>query len=166
MAETDGAMGAQLSDQLTTVHRLVHHGVQVTARQIDGALLQAYPEVAQAVREVQQRLAHQDADLEQRLECLGHDPEPAPASAELPPASVERAADAIEGDQAYLQHLSLEYQRLESACRPAGDTETADLAGRGYADTQYLLREQLSRAAPRAARADRPQPSMNPPGVV
>ncbi len=177
MGETDGGTQEQLTEQVAKVHRLVHHGAQAIGHQVDHgaqaighqvdhAPVGAYPEVEQAVRAVQDRLVHQDADLEQRLACLGHAPDPAPPDAELPPSTAERAAEAITGDQAYLQHLSLEYQRLQAASRPQGDTETTELAERGHEETQYLLRERLSRAAPRAAQADRPLPSMNPPGVV
>lgn len=166
MAETDGGTQEQIIDQVAKVHRLVHHGAEVIGQQVEHTPVGAYPEVEHAVREVQDRLAHQDADLEQRLAGLGRDPDTAPPDADLPPPTTERAAAAIEGDQAYLQHLSLEYQRVEAASRPQGDTETAELAEHGHAETQYLLREPLRRAAPRAAQADRPPPSMNPPGVV
>jgi hypothetical protein len=162
----DGGAREQITEHLTEVHRLVRQGARATSSQVGHLPLESYPEVDQAVREVQRRLANQAVGLEQRLTHLGHPANAASPVDDLPPASTERAGDAIEGDQVFLQHLSLEYQRLEAASRSQGDSETEELAGRGYKDIQSLLREQMGRAAPRAARADRPQPSMNPPGVV
>lgn len=159
MAETDGGGREQITAHLTEMHRLVRHGAEVTGRQVEHSAVGAYPEVEEAVWEVQRRLENQAVDLEQRLTHLGHAPDAAPPAAALPPAS---AASVIVDIQAFLPHLSLEYQRLKSAGRSRGDDETTDLAGRGYEDTQTLLREQLSRAAPRAARL---RPSMNPPGM-
>ena len=98
MGETDGGTQEQVTEQVAKVHRLVHHGAQAIGHQIDHAPVGAYPEVEQAVRAVQERLVHQDADLEQRLACVDQAPDPAPPDAALPPSTAERAAEAIEGD--------------------------------------------------------------------
>ena len=156
----------QMTEQLTTLHRLVHHGARATGRQIEQLPVRSSPEAEQTVLEMQQALEEQDAGLERRLETLDRAADAEPPVAEVPCARGARASEALEGDHTFLQHLSLEYLKLQATSRAQGDEETAELAEGGYETTQFLIRERLSRAKPRVAASARAEPPMNPPGVA
>ena len=166
MTGTDEGTRKHFAEQLTEVYRMVRHAGLATGRQAEDSPVHDYPEAEQAVRELHETLGRQAIELEQRLAELGHPATSSPPATDGPPASAERASDAVEGDHQFLQRLSLAYLQLQSASRAREDEETASLAEQGYRETQFLIRERISRAQPRVAAADRAEPSMNPPGVV
>ena len=166
MRETDGDTREQLIRELTEVHRLVRLGTRASGHQLATSSVRAYPETELTVQELHRRCEEHAGAVGRRLAALGHPADGKVDGVDGPPDGSERASEALEGDQAFLQRLALAYMRLRSAAQPERDDETTELADRGYRETQHLLRERVSRAQPRAAAADHAVPSSGTPGTV
>jgi hypothetical protein len=166
MLNTDGSAREQLVEQLTELHRLVRLGARAAGRQGEDSSVRSYPETESSLQEMRGRLEEHAGALGRRLSDLGHTPDGRFDGADGPPENPERPSQALGGDQAFLQRLSLAYMRLRAAAQPLRDRETVELADRGYRDTQYLIRERISRAQPRAAAADHAAPTSTTPGTV
>ena len=166
MSNADGGGPEQLVEQLTELHRLVRLGARASGRQGEDSTVRSYPETETSVQEMRGRLEEHADALGRRLSELGHTPDGRVDGTDGPPENPARPSDALAGDQAFLQRLSLAYMRLRAAAQPHRDQETAELADRGYRDTQHLIRERISRAQPRAAAADHAGPTSGTPGTV
>jgi hypothetical protein len=167
MTATDGNTPHSIVPHLIEVHRLARHGVWALDHQLDEGSVQAQPDSAATVREIDTRLLEQAERLEQRLGALGSAADRhASARTDVPPTTAPRVSVAMGGDQAFLQNLALAYLQLQSDGQAQGDQETASVALWCYEDTQRLIREELSRAHPRAAAADQAaEASHSPPGT-
>jgi hypothetical protein len=167
VVETDGTTQAQITKQLDELHRMVYHGTLAVRRQLDDSPIGSYPEAASMVQELVQRLEAQGTDLDQRLRSRGErSGTSSPVSGASPPEQTARASQAVEGDHDFLQRLSLAYLELQSTSQAAGDQETAELAARGYQDTQSLIRDRISRVKPSLAAAEHAADSPPVPGTA
>jgi hypothetical protein len=134
---------------------------------LDGSPVGTYPEAASMIQELLQRLEAQGTDLNQRLRSRGDSSDTdSPQSGASPPEQTARASQAVEGDHDFLQRLSLAYLELQSTSQAAGDQETAELADRGYEDTQSLIRDRVSRVKPHLAAAEHAADSPPAPGMA
>lgn len=166
MPQTDGGARKQLVEHLTDVHKMVRRGAEASGRQADSPALRTCPEAEATADHMRQSLKDHARAVERRLLALGCAADGTTDGVVGPPEGVGRPTEALDGDHEFLQRLSLAYLRLRSAAQLEEDHETTELADRGYADTQYLIRERISRAKPRAAAIDLSAPTSKTPGTV
>jgi hypothetical protein len=167
MVESYGMGGEQVVEQLAGLHQLVRGGSLAINRQLEQSPVDVCPESESMVRELQQRLDRQAAELGSRLQALGRETDTClPSVSAGPPERTERASQAVAGDHEFLQRLSLAYLELHSVASAHGDQETASLAYRDYEDTQAVIRDRISRVKPRVASLDQASDGASQPGVV
>lgn len=146
MADKKNAM---LTTYVTDVHALVTHGLQAIKRQVDNLQDVSHTDAKVAVGAFASILEKQQRELEARVKELGGSVKQPVKDAVSAVAGVaaglinavrsSETAKSIRDDHTYFSHLGVAWLMLHTTATSLGDTETAALAERGYADTARMI---------------------------
>ena len=146
MADTKNEM---LTTYVTDVHALVTHGLQAIKRQVDNLQDVSHKDAKTAVGAFASILEKQQRELEARVKELGGSVKQPVKDAVSAVAGVaaglinavraSETAKSIRDDHTYFSHLGVAWLMLHTTATSLGDTETAALAERGYADTARMI---------------------------
>jgi hypothetical protein len=138
-----------LTKYVTDVHALVSHGVQAIHRQVENLKNVSHQDAKTAVTAFEGILKKQKIDLEARIEALGGSTTQPVKDAVSAVAGVaaglfnavrpSETAKSIRDDHTYLSHLGIAWLMLHATALSLGDTTTASLAERGYAETARMI---------------------------
>jgi len=138
-----------LTTYVTDVHALVTHGVQAIKRQVDNLEDVSHQDAKSAVSAFVSILEKQQRELEARVTALGGSVKQPAKDAVAAVAGVaaglinavrsSETAKSIRDDHTYFSHLGVAWLMLHTTASSLGDTETASLAERGYADTARMI---------------------------
>jgi len=147
-----------LTTYVGDVHALVTHGLQAIHRQVEQLKSVSHREARTAVVAFESILRNQEFALQDRIRALG-------GSATKPVKDVVSAVTgiaaglinavrpsetvkSIRDDYTFLSHLGVSWLMLHTTATSLGDTQTQQLAERGYADTARMLMH-IDRIMPR-----------------
>ena len=138
-----------LTTYVTDVHALVTHGLQAVHRQVENLKNVSHQDARKAVAAFETILKKQKDDLEARIEALGGSKTQPVKDAVSAVAGVaaglinavrpSETAKSIRDDHTYFSHLGIAWLMLHTTASSLGDTATASLAERGYADTARMI---------------------------
>jgi hypothetical protein len=134
---------------VTDVHALVTHGVQAIHRQVENLKDVSHQDAKTAVAAFERILTKQKSDLEARIQTLGGSATQPVKDAVSAVAGVaaglinavrpSETAKSIRDDYTYFAHLDVAWLMLHTTASALGDTTTAAIAERGYADTARMI---------------------------
>ena len=138
-----------ITKYLGDMHALEAHGLQPIGRQCDNLKDDDHPEALQFAREAKQVLEQHIAALESRLKALGGSPTSPVKDAASTVAGVfagvynavrsEEASKSIRDDYTFFSNCAIAYLMLHTTSKGLGDSQTAQLAERGYRDCARLV---------------------------
>ncbi|GAC1394775.1 MAG: hypothetical protein NVS3B10_09330 [Polyangiales bacterium] len=138
-----------LTTYVSDVHALVTHGVQAVHRQVEQLKNVSHQDAKTAVALFETTLKAQESALETRIKALGGSTTKPVKDAVSALAGVaagiinairpSETAKSIRDDHTYFSHLGVAWLMLHTTATSLGDTETASLAERGYADTAKMI---------------------------
>lgn len=131
-----------LTTYVSDVHALVSHGVQAITRQVHNLEKVSHQDAKTAVHAFLSVLEKQKRELETRVQELGGSttqPVKDAVSALAGVAAGVITAKSIRDDHTYFSHLGVAWLMLHTTASSLGDTATATLAERGYADTARMI---------------------------
>jgi hypothetical protein len=140
------------------VHSLVSHGVQAIHRQVEQLKNVSHQDAKVAVVAFESTLKQQQSALEDRIKSLGGSTTQPVKDAVSAVAGVaaglvnavrpSETAKSLRDDYTYFNGLGVSWLMLHTTATSLGDSETAQLAQRGYADTTRIIMH-LSRILPK-----------------
>lgn len=138
-----------LSTYASDVHALVTHGIHAIHRQVDQLKDVSHRDAKAAVVTFEGMLRKQEMELEDRIKVLGGSvTKPVKdvvsavtgvAAGLLNAVRPSETAKSIRDDYTFLSHLAIAWLMLHTTATSLGDSETAGLAERGYADTTRMI---------------------------
>ncbi|MDB4937784.1 MAG: hypothetical protein JWP87_4756 [Labilithrix sp.] len=150
------------NDILTTyvgdVHALVVHGLNTIQRQVENLKNVSHQDAKTALAAFQGILNRQKSELEQRIQTLGGNTTRSVKDVVSAVAGVaagvvnavrpSETAKSIREDHNFFSHLGVAWLMLHTTATSLGDTNTASIAERGYADTARMIM-QIDRILPK-----------------
>ncbi len=140
------------------VHALVSHGLQAIHRQVEQLKDVSHRDAPVAVAAFESTLKQQQAALEDRIKSLGGSATQPVKDAVSAVAGVaaglinavrpSETAKSLRDDYTYFNSLGVSWLMLHTTATSLGDSETAQLAQRGYSDTTRIIMH-LSRILPK-----------------
>ncbi len=138
-----------LTTYVSDVHALVSHGLQAIHRQVENLKNVSHQDAKTAVAAFETILLNQKAELEARIKALGGSTTQPVKDAVSAVAGVaaglinavrsSETAKSIRDDHTFFAHLDVAWLMLFTTASALGDTATASLAERGYADTARMI---------------------------
>jgi hypothetical protein len=138
-----------LTTYVSDVHALVVHGLQVIHRQVENLKNVSHQDAKTAVAAFEGILNTQKRDLESRIQALGGSttkPVKDAVSAVVGVAAgvvnavrPSETAKSIRDDHTFFSHLGVSWLMLHTTAMSLGDSTTAAIAERGYADTARMI---------------------------
>lgn len=138
-----------LSTYASDVHALVTHGIQVIHRQVDQLKDVSHRDARAAVIAFEGMLRKQEMELQDRIKLLGGSMTQqvkdvvsavtGVAAGLINAVRPSETAKSIRDDYTFLSHLAIAWLMLHTTATSLGDSETAALAERGYADTSRMI---------------------------
>jgi hypothetical protein len=138
-----------LTTYVSDVHALVVHGLTTIHRQVENLKNVSHQDAKTAVAAFETILNKQKTELEQRIQALGGSTTKSVKDAVSAVAGVaagvvnavrpSETAKSIRDDHTYFSHLGVAWLMLHTTAMSLGDTMTAALAERGYADTARMI---------------------------
>jgi hypothetical protein len=138
-----------LSTYASDVHALVTHGIQVIHRQVEQLKDVSHRDARAAVIAFEGMLRKQEMELQDRIKVLGGSMTQqvkdvvsavtGVAAGLINAVRPSETAKSIRDDYTFLSHLAIEWLMLHTTATSLGDSETAAIAERGYADTSRMI---------------------------
>ena len=138
-----------LSTYASDVHALVTHGIQVIHRQVEQLKDVSHRDARAAVIAFEGMLRKQEMELQDRIKVLGGSVTQqvkdvvsavtGVAAGLINAVRPSETAKSIRDDYTFLSHLAIAWLMLHTTATSLGDSETAALAERGYADTSRMI---------------------------
>ena len=138
-----------LTTYTSDVHALVSHGLQAIERQIENLKDVSHQDAKVAVHKFQATLTGQKSALEARIKELGGSTTQPVKDAVSAVAGVaagivnkmraSETAKSIRDDYTFFSQLNVAWMMLHTTAASLGDTTTAELAKRGYAEVAGLV---------------------------
>ena len=138
-----------LSTYASDVHALVTHGIQVIHRQVEQLKDVSHRDARAAVIAFEGMLRKQEMELQDRIKVLGGSMTQqvkdvvsavtGVAAGLLNAVRPSETAKSIRDDYTFLSHLAIAWLMLHTTATSLGDSETAAIAERGYADTSRMI---------------------------
>lgn len=138
-----------ITTYVTDVHALVAHGAEAIHRQVENLKNVSHQDAKVAVAAFESMLKKQESELETRIKALGGKTTQPVKDAVAAVAGVaagiinavrpSETAKSLRDDHTYFNHLGIAWLMLHTTATSLGDSETASLAERGYADTTRAI---------------------------